>query len=120
MDLAPGWELQVDESPDWLFFRLAAVSDDRAAEPPLAEAIQKKSAESGVRRVIFELADGTMLQSFVAGQMVLLMKWAYLNDGAFRICGFTDDNYYVIRLMHLTDRFPNYQNREAAVMGWLP
>ncbi|QDU38641.1 hypothetical protein Mal4_29710 [Maioricimonas rarisocia] len=120
MDLAPGWQLQVDTSPEWLFFRLQAVSDDRAPEPPLAEAIQRKSAETGIRRVIFELGEGTMLQSFVAGQLVLLVKWAYLNGGAFRICSFSEDNYYVIRLMHLTDRFPNYSNREAAVMGWLP
>ena len=37
-----------------------------------------------------------------------------------RLCDLSRENYRVIELMQLTDRFPNYPDREHAVMGYRP
>ena len=58
--------------------------------------------------------------SYLVGQFILLHKRAHLSDGVMRLCGLTPENYRVIKLMQLANRFPNYSDREHAVMGYRP
>lgn len=116
IEFAPGWRLHVDDGLGWLFTRLA-VSDDRAREAPLADAVAGLADARGLYRVVFELSDGLVLHSLVVGELVVLHKRLCLKGGALRLCAFSAYNYEVIRLMQLGDRFQNYADRRAAVEG---
>ncbi|MGD9855560.1 MAG: STAS domain-containing protein [Planctomycetaceae bacterium] len=119
-DVGTGWRLDVDESPDWLFFRLIRSGDEYVPEPPLAEALWRIVEQRGPRRVVFEMVDGLMLTSFLVGQLVLLHKRAELVRGTFRLCGIAAHSYETLHMMGLAGRFPNYRSREDAVMGRAP
>lgn len=120
IQLANGWTLTVDEGPEWLFFRLSKASADATLEPPLAAKIWDCAVHNGRHRLVFELDDQTMLTSYLVGQMVLLHKRAEIEGGVFRVCRLSEYAYTTLRIMKMADRFPNYRNREDAVMGHLP
>jgi len=119
IDLHLGWKLHVDRSPDWIFCRLTADQPHLGGEPLLAQAIVDEAKAAGVSRAIFEIDDSVMLVSYLVGQVVSLHKRFLIEGGVFRICGFSTLNYDVLRTLHLADRFPNYRDREAAVLGHL-
>lgn len=116
--LAPGWGLEVEHGDDWMFVRLVSVGDQQSPEPPLAEVVWDLAEQSHKRRVAFEIDSNTMLRSWIVGQLILLRKRFEMEGGFFRLTGIADHNYKVIELMGLAERFHNYRNREAAVMGW--
>lgn len=119
VDVGPGWQLCVDESPEWLFFRLVRISEAYTPEPPLAARMWELAEQRDRRRLVFELDDGVMLTSFLVGQLVLVHKRAEMVRGVFRLCGFPAQTYWTLRLMGMADRFPNYRSREDAVLGRL-
>jgi hypothetical protein len=120
IDLNNGWTLDVDYSPEWLFFRLKSSIGNSTGEPAVAEAIAREAANVGIKRVILELDPGVMLYSYLVGQIVSLHKRFLLEGGVFRVCGLSSDNTAVLQTLRLADRLPNYPDREAAVMGRLP
>lgn len=119
-EFAPGWLLASDHLPHWLVVKLVTFGGDAAPEPPVASAILQLADEQSQHRIIFELADNVLLGSRLVGQLVELHKRLYLKSGALRLCGLSDHNFEVIRLMRLQDRLPNYATREAAIAGTLP
>jgi anti-anti-sigma regulatory factor len=119
IELKDGWQLHVDTSPDWLFFHLVAPSHRAMGEPSIAEAVAREVANSGIKRVVMDFNGNVMLFSYLVGQIVSLHKRLLLEGGAFRICGLSEENADVLRVLHLNDRLPNYHDRGAAVMGQL-
>lgn len=119
-DVGMGWQLLVDESPEWLFFRLMRTGETYTPEPPLAETLWKIVERQGRKRLVFEVVDEVRLTSYLVGQLVLLHKRAELVRGTFRLCSIPGHSYETLRMMGLTERFPNYRTREDAVMGRLP
>lgn len=116
--LAPGWGLEVDQGDDWMFVRLVSLGEQQSTEPPMAETIWELAEQANKHKVAFEIDGGTMLRSWIVGQLILLKKRFEMKQGFFRLTGFPDHNYRVIEMMGLGGRFHNYRNREAAVMGW--
>jgi anti-anti-sigma regulatory factor len=114
--LETGWGIAIDYSSEWLFFRLESVGSE-SVRPTLSESIWASAQERGIRRLVCELAELVSLNSYVIGQLVMLHKRAHLEGGVLRLCGFSRANYGVLRMMHLADRFPNFDSREDAVMG---
>lgn len=119
IELKDGWRLHLDASPEWLFFNVVAPSHRAIGDPPIAEAVAREVASSGIKRVVMDFNDNVMLFSFLVGQIVALHKRLHLEGGAFRICGLNEENADVLRVLHLNDRLPNYRDRGAAVMGQL-
>ncbi len=120
VEIAQGWDLVVDVSPEWLFMRLCVSGENLEPHPPLAERMWELAEENSVVRIVFELGDDVVLTSHVVGQLVLVHKRSYEVGGLLRICGFSDWNYAVLQVRQLADRFPNYGTREDAVMGRRP
>ena len=120
IEVAEGWSLTVDEGPEWLFFRLSRSESHYAAEPPLSAVVWDQAKSRGRKRLVFELDHGTLLTSYLVGQLVLLHKRAEIEKGVFRVCDLPDHAYETLSLMRMADRFPNYRNREDAVLGHLP
>lgn len=116
-EFAPGWLLSSEQLPHWLLVRLTRFGDDPAIEPPVADAVLRLADAQGQHRIIFELSDGVLLASRLVGQLVTLHKRLHLKSGALRLCGLSDHNFEVIRLMRLSDRLPNYDTRESAIAG---
>ena len=119
IELKDGWQLHLDTSPDWLGFHLTAPSHRAMGEPPIADAIAREATKAGIKRVVLDFDHGVMLFSYVVGQLVALHKRLHLEGGVFRICGLSDENADVLRVLHLADRLPNYRDRGAAVTGQL-
>lgn len=115
---APGWRLDADAGPEWLFVRIVRESREAASEPPLAESVWMLAERRGLQRIVLELDGGLLLTSYLIGQVVLLHKRVLLSGGLVRMCGVSAHNYRVLEHMRFADRFPNYPNREAAVMGY--
>jgi anti-anti-sigma factor len=120
LDLAPGWTMDLDRGPDWLFVRLRPPPRGLNAEVELAEAVWEMLEQSFCNRLVLELDDVPMLRSWMIGQIVNLHKRIYANGGMMRLAGLSDANQEVLRMSRLADRFPQYRNRTDAVMGHRP
>jgi anti-anti-sigma factor len=112
--------MDLDRGPDWLFVRLRPPAAGINAEFDLAEAVWEKLDQAFCYRLVLELDDVPRLQSWVVGQLVLLHKRICSQGGVMRLCGVSDANHQVLRYCRLHDRFPQYANRTAAVMGQRP
>ena len=119
LQLESGWQVSVDISTEWIFFRLESIGSENV-KPPLSESIWEIARRHGIRRLVCDVAEAVCINSYLIGQFVLLHKRAYLDGGTLRLCGLSENNHAVLRMMRLGDRFPNYESREGAVMGYPP
>ena len=120
LELAPGWTMEVERGPDWLFVRVHAPPDSAAEKTNLAEQLWSLLAQHFTYRVILELDDLPILRSFLIGQLVRLHKRIHTRGGLLRLCGLSDDNQRVLRASRLEPPFPHYRSRADAVMGHRP
>lgn len=120
VDLIPGWTLEMDRGPDWLFIRPIPPKDKHHVEVDLAEAIWERMQQQFCHRVVVEMDQIPLLRSWLIGQIVLLHKRVTAQDGLMRLSGMSDSNQDVLHMVRLDDRFPQYADRGAAVMGYRP
>ncbi|MFO1091947.1 MAG: hypothetical protein U0992_01350 [Planctomycetaceae bacterium] len=120
----PGrWTIDCDNVRDWLWLRVAAVPPQNGGlgqpgpeETELADMLMAIAGRQANHRLILEL-DGLSLSSLLAGQLVLLHKRVHLKGGILRLCGLSDFNRDVLRLMGVLDRFQIYNDRTAAAIN---
>lgn len=117
IEIAPGWALDVDRGPDWVFARLRNPDHNAASTPSLAEALWELLRQNAVYRLVIELDQLEVLYTYLIGQLVLLHKRICVHGGAMRLCGLSPHNQEVLRLCRMDERFPPYGSREDAVMG---
>jgi len=117
LQIAPGWQLEVERGPDWLFVRIRRPVAEADESPPLADRIWWLLEEHFTRRLILELDELDVLCSYLIGQLVLLHKRIVVHGGMLRLCGLSKNNQQVLRMSRLAGRFPTYPDRRAAVMG---
>ena len=120
IETAQGWRLEVDFAGEWLVVRIGRDGEQVPKEPALAESIWGLAERHDRRRLAIELNPPLALTSLLVGQLILLHKRAHLNGGTVRVCGLSPENDRILRLMGLSERFPNYATREAALAGDLP
>jgi anti-anti-sigma factor len=120
MDLVPGWTMDLDRGPDWLFVRLRPPRRGDTHEVGIAEAIWELMDQSFTHRLVLEMEEIWLLRSWMIGELVKLHKRVAASGGLLRLCGLNDDNQEVLRLCRLDDRFPQYGSRSDAVMGRRP
>ena len=119
LEVAPGWQMDVERGPDWLFIRLHP-PHGASGEPPLAENLWSAISQHFTYRVVLELDEVDCLQSYLVGQLVLLHKRLSTHDGMLRLAGISDHNQNVLKACRLEGRFPQYANRTDAVHGHRP
>lgn len=120
VELAPGWDLDLERGPDWLFIRLRPPRHGDTVEMELAEALWERLEQSFIYRVVLELDDLWLLRSWMIGELVKLHKRVATQGGTLRLCGLSDDNQDVLRQCRLHVCLPNFSNRTEAVMGHRP
>jgi anti-anti-sigma factor len=117
VEIAPGWELDVDREPNWLLVKLRS-PDPTASDPSsLAEALWELLQQHRTDHLVLELDQMPVLYTSLIGQLVLLHKRLCVHGGAMRLCGLSPHNQEVLHICRLDDRFPPYRTREDAVLG---
>ena len=120
LNLAPGWTMDLERGPEWLFFRLHGPHDGLIGDANLAGPLWAVLEQEFTRRLVLELGELDLLRSWLVGQLVLLHRRLHAEGGMLRIAGLSDRNQDVLRLSQLADRFPHYRTRAEAVMGHRP
>lgn len=118
--VTPGWEFEVQRGPGWLFVKIAAPASNPAALPPLAEELQALLQRHSVYRLILELDQLDLLNSYLLGQLVVLYRFVNQHNGMLRLCGLSNNNQRVLRVHQLQCHLPHYPNRTDALMGAHP
>lgn len=119
VELALGWDLEVERGPDWLFVRVER-ADACDESPQLAEKVWELMQQQFMSRVVLELDHLQTISSYVIGQLVLLHKRVTTNGGLIRLSGLSQGAYEVLEIARLADRFPRYRDRTEAVRGYRP
>jgi anti-anti-sigma factor len=110
----------LDRGPDWLFVRLQGEQPYDSQGADLAERVWKLLEQEFAHRLVLDLEDVELLRSSLLGELVLLHKRICSQSGVMRICGLSDANYDVLCSSRLNDRFPRYDTRAEAVLGYRP
>ncbi|HEY4760449.1 MAG TPA: STAS domain-containing protein [Thermoguttaceae bacterium] len=116
--IAPGWELDVERGPDWLFLKIQNKEAYNETSPPLAERIWDMMQQHLTSRLVLDLSQIPLLNSYLIGQLIKLYKQICEHDGVMRLCGLSSYNRRVLHTCHLEDRFQLYHDRREAVMGY--
>jgi anti-anti-sigma factor len=114
------WNYDVDRGPDWVFVRLRPGGDGIFDGTSLAERMWSVLEQSFTYRLVLELDDVPIMQSYLIAQLVMLAKRIHSHGGLLRLCGLTTANQEVIHLCRLDGCLPHYGNRGDAVMGHRP
>lgn len=117
LEMLAGWEVDVERGPNWLFVKLKAPEEGACKAPPLAERLELLLREHLVNRIVLELGEVGPLNRHILAQFVLLKKRIRKDGGLIRLCGLSPSNQETLCRCRLDRLFPNYQNREEAVMG---
>ncbi|MCA9188593.1 MAG: hypothetical protein R3E01_04460 [Pirellulaceae bacterium] len=115
--LAEGWTLEVERGPEWLFIRPNTSPGHQFDRVDLADSIWQLLDEHLVYRVVLELDNLPILNSYMIGQLVRLKRRIATRNGLFRIAGLHEANLDALRVSNLTGHLDHYLNRHEAVMG---
>jgi anti-anti-sigma factor len=114
---APGCELDVDRGPDWLLVRVRGLDCASSELPPLADQLWSLAEQHFTYRVVLELDEVALLNSWLVGQLIALSKRVQEHDGVLRLCGLSPRNRRVLRTCSLDDHLPSFESRVDAVLG---
>ena len=114
---APGCELDVERGPDWLLIKVKRLDWDPVAPPPLADDIWSVLQRHFTYRMVLELDEIDVLNSYLIGQLVQLYKRVVDHEGVMRLCGLAPYNRRVLHTCRLDDLLSCYPSREEAVLG---
>jgi anti-anti-sigma factor len=112
-----GCELDVERGPDWLLVKIRSLDKDPAHPSRVAEHLWSLAQKHFTYRIVLELDQIRVLDSYMIGQLIQLYKLIRGHDGVLRLCGLSPYNRRVLHGCALDDRFPAYENREEAVLG---
>jgi len=120
VDVGYGWYVDVESAEECLFLTLRAEGDCFGSEPPLADALWTIAAQYSDHRLVIDMHALTWLTSYIVGQLILVHKRVHMHGGWLRLCRLSDANCQVIRLLRLSDRFPNFPSRQEAASNHRP
>jgi anti-anti-sigma factor len=120
LEIARGWNLEIDRGPDWLFARIHCDPEFAWDSPPLAETLWKLLSQHLAHRLVIECDQMTFMPSSVLGQLVMLQKRIVTSGGQLRITGLSPSMREVLRVSRLDSCLPVFANRAEAVMGVCP
>ncbi len=118
--IAPGWELKVERGPQWLWVKLEHPEPLCSDCPPLAEQVLSLMERHFVHRLVLELDDLDLLNSYLLGQLIVLDRHIREQDGLLRLTGVSPHNQEVLETHGLKGRFALYSDLTDAVMTRYP
>ena len=114
--IAPGIDVDVDRGPDCLLVRVRNL-DQVDSETPLAEHLWSVLQQHFTYRLVLELDEVQVLNSYLIGQLMQLYRRIEEHDGVLRLCGLSPHNRQVLRSCRLDESLQPYEDRQEAVMG---
>jgi len=117
LTLAPGWELEVERGPNWLFVRTLNLDPDSSEIPDLADHIWSLLQQHLTYRVVLEMDGIGLLRSELIGELIRLQRRICQQGGLLRLAGLSAENRRVLETCGLADRFPIYGCLRDAVLG---
>jgi anti-anti-sigma factor len=117
LQIAPGWDLEVERGPDWLFVRVRCAPEQAWAVPPLADAVWQLLEQHMTYRVVLECDEINLLHSTLVAELVSLSRRIKQQGGMMRLSGMSPENRQVLNRCQLDTFFPHNCDRNAAVMG---
>ena len=120
LQVAPGWELEVERGPAWLFVKVHCAPESVWDAPPLAEAVGQLLEQHMTYRLVLECDDLPVLHSMLVAELLALQKRVAAHGGMLRVCGLSPENRQVLARCRLESRFPHNCDRTEAVMGSRP
>ena len=120
VDLAPGCSVEVDRGPNWLFVRLPRTGIAEQDDHGLADRVWSLLEQAFTHRLVLEMDEVSTLPSLMIAELMQLRSRIVEQGGVMRIAGMSDCNQDVLRECHLSHTFPQYRDREEAVMGSRP
>jgi anti-anti-sigma factor len=118
--IAPGWDMKVDRGPGWIWAKVNRPDPDCSDSPPLADQLWSLLERHFTYRLLIELEDVNILNSFLLGQLILLQRRIRDRGGLMRLSGVSPFNQEVLRTHGLDGYLPVYSSFEDAVMGRIP
>jgi anti-anti-sigma regulatory factor len=118
--IAPGWELKVDRGPNWLWVKVERPESYSVDTPPLADEVWTQLDRHFIYRLVLELEDIEVLDSYLIGQLVMLDRRIREHGGILRLSGLSPFNCEILGTHGLGGRFPIYDSLTEAVMGSAP
>ena len=118
--LESGWSVEADRGPDCLFVKLHFSNDFQSSNCELADRLWELLQQHLTYRLVIELNEFEILRSSVIGDLIKLHKRIQQHGGLMRLCGLSEQTQQAIRTMRLDTWLPQYQDREAALMGMRP
>jgi anti-anti-sigma factor len=115
--IAPRSEWDVQRGPDWLLVRLRDVDVAPDESPTLAQRLWRLLEQHFTYRLVLEMDEVRLLNSYLVGQLIQLYRWIEEHDGVLRLCGLSPSNQQVLHTCRLDDRLLPYGDRQEAVMG---
>lgn len=117
LTLAPGWELEVDRGPNWLFVRIRNPDAESSEIPDLADCIWNLLQQHLTYRLVLELDGIDLLNSELIGELIRLQRRIRQREGVMRLCGLNAENRRILETCGLADRFAIYDSRRDAVLA---
>ncbi len=117
VEVAPGWSIDMERGPDWLYVRLRPIESHWSDVAGLAESIWKLLRQQFTHRLVLELDELAVFPSALIGELVRLYRRIQSQDGLMRLCGLNESNLDALQLTRLQRCFPHYESREDAVLG---
>ena len=117
VSLAPGWDLDVERGPDWLFIKVRCATENVWDSPPLADSVWKLLEQHFTYRLVLECEELTVLHSTIIAELMQLEKRIAAQHGVMRLCGLSEGNRRVLERCRLDSRLRNNCDRAEAVLG---
>lgn len=114
---SPGFVLDVDRGPNWLFVKVRPQRGFAENLPDLCDELWMTATRHFIYRVVLELDALDSMPPGLTAQLVLLQERLAQCGGALRICGLSSECIKVISQRRLDAALPNHASRESAVLG---
>lgn len=114
------WKLEVERGPGCLFVQLEPSPEALPGWDGLADHLWELLEGHFTYRIVLDMRHVTLVNSTLIGQLVMLHKRVHTRGGMVRLCHLSEENQQVLQGIRMLDRFPNYADREQAVMGHRP
>jgi anti-anti-sigma factor len=117
LTIAPGWDLEVERGPEWLFVKLGNHVPADSDIPSLADEIWSILDRHFVYRVVLRLEGVRTLNRDLLRELVVLYRRIRRHGGMMRLCGLSAPHRKMLEESGLIRRFPAYDDLQEAVMG---
>lgn len=114
-EIAPGWVIECEILGGWVCVDLHTPGDTFHDSPALAEGVWRVLEERALGHLVLDLKRVERLSSWLIGQLVVLHRRLLTHGGQMLVCGLSEGNRAVLRMMGLAERFANFESRHAAL-----